>query len=652
MTVASASPTPPPASGPVAPAWRGEAGRVAGAFAAMIAGLVLEMAAGRGVAVPQALIWGAWGTSYVLGGWDGAQAGLAAIRAGRADIDLLMILAALGALAIGAPFEGAMLLFLFSLSNLLQHLALGRSRSAIRALMALRPDVARVRRDGRLVEVGVEDVAVGEVYEARPGDRLPLDGVVLDGRSAVDQASLTGESVPVEKGPGDSVFAGTVCDGGSIEVEVTALAGQSAIARVVALVEQAQSEKAETQRLIDRFEQPYAWGVIGLTLFAIVLPWLLLGDPFRPTFYRAMTLMVAASPCALVISTPAAVLSAIAAAARRGVLFKGGVHVEALGAVQAVVFDKTGTLTAGAHRLGDVVALDGMPEEEILALAAAVQVKSEHHLAEATVEAARSRALAVPEVDAFQAVVGRGVTGHVDGREVAVGNARLLADRGVAGWPEAEATVARLEAEGKTAVVVAQADAAGRLGARGVLAFADTLRPGAAEAVAALRREGVRHVALVTGDNAAVAQAVADAVGVDTVEAAALPERKVEIVRDLTETVGPVAMVGDGVNDAPGLAAASVGIAMGAAGTDAALETADVVLMGDDLDALAWAVGLSRRARRTLAVNLGVSLLAIAVMVVLILTVGLPLPVSVVGHEGSTVLVSLNGLRLLAEGRS
>nr|WP_218827566.1 heavy metal translocating P-type ATPase [Rubricoccus marinus] len=656
--------TPPPEAaptGPLAVGWRREAVFVALA----LTGLVVGFAAERMGMGP--LAWGAYAVSYAFGGWDGLRAGLGALRQRRADIDLLMILAAVGALAIGAPFEGAMLLFLFSLSNLLQDIALGRSRRAIGALMDLRPDVALVRRDGALVELPVGEVEIGETIRLKPGDRVPLDGEVLTGRSLLDQASLTGESVPVEKNPGDAVFAGTVNGGGALDVRVTTAAGASAIARVIQLVEQAQGEKAETQRLLDRFEQPYALGVIALTLIAIALPPLAWGEAFRPAFYRAMTLMVAASPCALIISTPAAVLSAIAAAARRGVLFKGGAYVEAAGTVRAVVFDKTGTLTTGQHRLTDVVACEGERADEVLALAASVQASSEHHLGAATVTAAREHRLDVPLASGFQASVGRGVSAVVDGREVAVGNARFYAERRVARWSDAQRTVSRLEAEGKTAVVVAVAESGrplapeapdeseteGVVGWRaiGVTAFADAVRTGAPEAIRQLREAGVERIVLLTGDNRAVAEAVGRAVGVDAVVAEALPETKVDLVRSLQASVGPVAMVGDGVNDAPALAAATLGVAMGAAGTDAALETADLVLMGDDLLALPFALRLSRRARRTLAVNLGVSLAAIAVMVMLILTVGLALPIAVVGHEGSTVLVSLNGLRLLAVRR-
>ena len=640
---------PPREPDPDAATWRREAVFVAVALAGLVGGLVAEWQEWSVAS------WALYGVSYAFGGWFGLRAGLESLRERTVDIDLLMILAALGALAIGAPFEGAMLLFLFSLSNVLQHVAIGRSRRAIEALMKLRPAAARVRRGDEWVEVPVEEVGACDVFLVTPGDRLPLDGVVVGGRSEVDQASLTGESVPVTKAPGDEVFGGTINGGGALEVRVTRPASESAIARMVAMVEDAQSQKAETQRLIDRFEQPYALGVIALTALAVVVPLVGWDEPFREAFYRAMTLMVAASPCALVISTPAAVLSAIAAAARSGVLFKGGATVEEAARVRAVAFDKTGTLTAGQTRLTDAVPLpalsgvegaDGLDAADLIALAAPVQARSEHHLARATVREAEARGHAVAPAEAFVAVAGRGVEGVVDGRTVRVGNPGHFEGREVAGLAAALAEVERLRGQARTAVVVTET-VGGAERALGVLAFADVLRPDAAAVVRQLKALGVEHVAMLTGDTAAVGEAVAAEAGVDAVYADLLPEAKVELIRELEREWGGVAMVGDGVNDAPALAAATLGVAMGGAGTDVALETADVVLMADDLGKLPYLLRLSRRTRRTLAVNIAISLGAIAVMVGTILGAGLALPLAVVGHEGSTVIVSLNGLRLL-----
>ena len=619
--------------------WRREAAFTGVALVGLVGGLLAQWQGAVAVS------WALYAVAYGFGGWVGARAGLASLRERTVDIDLLMILAALGALAIGAPFEGAMLLFLFSLSNTLQHVAIGRSRRAIEALLELRPDAAHVERDGVWTDVPVEQVRVGDVFRVLPGSRLPLDGVVVAGRSSVDQAAVTGESVPVAKDVGDAVFGGTTAGDGTLDVRVTKPAGESTIARMIAMVEDAQSQKAGTQRLIDRFEQPYSLAVIGMTLAAIAVPVMGWDAAFGPAFYRAMTLMVAASPCALVISTPAAVLSAIAAAARSGVLFKGGATVEDAARVRVVCFDKTGTLTAGETRLTDVVALAGS-DDDLVAAAAAVQARSEHHLARATVREAQARGLAVAEATGFTAAAGRGVEATLGDRTVRIGNPGHSDGRTVDGLEAALAHVERLRAAARTAVVVTET-VGGRERAIGVMAFADVLRPGARAAVAELKALGMR-VVMLTGDTEAVARHVAGEAGVDEVYADLLPERKVELVRKLEATYGGVAMVGDGVNDAPALAAATLGVAMGAAGTDIALETADVVLMADDLGKLPYLLRLSRRTRRTLAVNIGVSLGAIAVMVVTILGVGLALPLAVVGHEGSTVLVSLNGLRLLA----
>ena len=602
---------------------------------------------------PTLLMWTGYALAYAFGGWYGLKGATEALRHRTVDIDLLMIVAAIGALSIGAPFEGAMLLFLFSLSNTLQHYAIGRSRRAIKSLVEMRPDEAQLLRDGEEVTIPIGDVAVGDVFVVRPGDRIPLDGVVISGDTTVDQASLTGESVPVSKGPGDEVFGGTINESGSLEIEVTRQAHESAITRLIEMVEHAQSEKAPTQRLIDRLEQPYVLGVFGLTVAAIVVP-LALGGEFSSTFYRAMTLMVAASPCAVIISTPAAVLSAIASGGRQGVLFKGGEHVETAATIDAVAFDKTGTLTQGNTQLTDVFVRDdgseGMSDDEMLSLAAAVQARSEHHLARATVTAADERPLDIPKAERFQSVAGKGVRADVGATTIHIGNRSyfrtVLTDDSTDGLEEGIEHLESLESEGKTSVLVARQESDG-VSVIGWLAFTDTVRPGAAEMVDDLRTLGVEHVVMLTGDNERVARQIADEVGIDEVQAELLPEEKVATIEELVDRYENVAMVGDGVNDAPALATATLGVAMGGAGTDVALETADVVLMGDDLSKIPYVLGLGRRTRRTLTVNFAIAFGAIALMIGTILLRGIPLPLAVVGHEGSTVLVSLNGLRLL-----
>lgn len=621
-------------------------------FVGMVGGLL-----GSLLGWPDAVVWGAYGCAYVFGGWYGLKESIRALKEPAVEIDLLMVLAALGALVIGAPFEGAILLFLFSLATVLEGYAFGRSRQAIASLAKMRPDTAQVIRDGEELTLPVEDVECGDIFVVRPGERLPLDGIVETGESTVDQSSLTGESVPVPKEPGEEVFGGTINETGSLEIRVTREADESAISRLIEMVEEAQGRQAPTQQLIDRLEQPYVLGVFAMTIVAIGLPLVLWDAPFDSTFYRAMTLMVAASPCAVIISTPAAVLSGITAGARQGVLFKGGEHVERAAQIDAVAFDKTGTLTTGNTQLTDLVVrpdveIDGsqLTEDHLLGLTAGVQARSEHHLAEAVVEAARDASVQIPTATGFSASVGKGVRATIDGRTIHIGNRRYFETEAEATDIEGVETgleaLRSLEAEGKTSVLVV-AESQSDWSVLGWLAFSDTIREDAAETIQSLRDLGVEHIVMLTGDNERVAQYVAGELGIDEVRAELLPEEKVAEIEALKETYAAVAMVGDGVNDAPALATADISVGMGGAGTDVALETADIVLMSDALDRLPYALSLSRETRKTLHINFAIAFGAIFIMLVAILTAGIPLPVAVVGHEGSTVLVALIGLRLL-----
>jgi len=576
--------------------------------------------------------------AYITGGCFGVLASIESLKQRTVDVDLLMVLAAIGAACVGAPLEGAMLLFLFSLSNVLQDFAIARTRKAIKSLMKLRPSQALVKRGEETVMTPIEQVALDDVIVVRPGERMPLDGAVIEGRTSIDESSITGESLPVSKAPGASVFAGTINQTGAIEVRVTKLAQDSTIARLIQMVEVAQSEKAQTQRWLDRAEQYYASGVIALTIALIVIPWAMGTGTFAEIFYRAMTVMVVASPCALVISTPATILSAIGGAARRGVLFKGGAHLERAATIKTVVFDKTGTLTEGKPRVTDVAG----DEPDLLALVASVETRSEHPLAQAIVNDAKDKGLTLYPCTDFQSVSGQGASGLVNGRRIAAGNARYLASFGL---PEPQET---FSAEGKTTVFVAEVtqEPAKFLG---MVAIADVLRADAAEAIRSLKKQGVERVIMLTGDNRHVAAAIARQAGVDEFHAELRPEDKLALVKQM-KAAQPVAMVGDGVNDAPALAAATVGIAMGAAGTDVAMETADVVLMNNQLSNVAFALGLSRNARRVVIQNLSFALGVIVVLIASALGLHLPLTLGVVGHEGSTVLVCLNGLRLLLPG--
>jgi Zn2+/Cd2+-exporting ATPase len=598
--------------------------------------------------------------AYLTGGYFGVRAGLQSLRQWTIDVDLLMVLAALGAAVVNAPFEGAMLLFLFSLSNVLQAYAIDRTRKAIKSLMKLRPEKALARRNGGIVLLPVGELVVGDVLVVRPGESIALDSIIIEGASAIDQSSLTGESMPVSKKVGDPVFAGTINQTGGLEIRVTKLAKDSTIEKLVRMVEEAQTEKADTQRFLDRAEQFYAAGVILFTIGLIVVPILFLKEPFQAAFYRAMTVMVVASPCALIISTPASILSAIGGAARRGVLFKGGVHLERAATVKVVAFDKTGTLTEGKPRVTDVM-VDGRvvnfrsnpdaPALELLQLAAAVEAKSEHPLAQAIVTEGKQRGLALAECAAFQSSSGKGASGLVNGRRIAVGNARYFAAQNIAIPDGFARQMAILQHEGKTSVIVGDIDeSAGRARLLGAIAIADVLRADAASVVQRLKTNGIERVVMLTGDNTRVAQAIAKQAGVDEFHADLLPEDKVRVIKEL-KAIGPVAMVGDGVNDAPALATATVGIAMGAAGTDVAMETADVVLMSDNLQNIVFTLALSRRARRVIYQNLTFALAVIIVLIVSALGFSLLLPIGVVAHEGSTVLVCLNGLRMLSGGQ-
>jgi Cd2+/Zn2+-exporting ATPase len=592
--------------------------------------------------LPPWLAQGAFVGAYLVGGAFSVVRAVKSLAERRLDIDLLMLLSAAGAAMIGEVAEGATLLFLFSLSNALESRALHRTTRAIESLMELRPDEAMLLGpDGEEQRVPADQVEPGQVIRVRPGGRIPVDGHVLSGHTAADQAAITGESVPVSKDPGDPVFSGTINAGGTVEITVDRRAAESTLARIIRLVEEAREAKAPTQRFIDRFEQGYAATVIFAALAAVLAP-LAFGDPFRPAFYRAMTLLVVASPCAVVISTPATILAALAHAARQGLLFKGGAPLEELADIDTVAFDKTGTLTEGRPVVTEVVPFGSSDAERVLVLAAAVESLSEHHLGRAVVEETENRGLQVSVGSALRNLRGRGAVAQVEGEPVAVGRLELVAEQnGPAPSADERARVEALRQEGRTVMFVS-----GR-GEAGAIAIEDQVRSEAAPAVAQLKDLRVGNTLLLTGDNPQVARKVATAVGVDSWQADLLPEDKVEIIRDLTRAGERVVMVGDGVNDAPALASATLGVAMGVAGTDAALEVADLVLVRDQLSQLPYAVRLARRSRRIVRQNLAFACAVIAVLVVINLVHGLPLPIGVIGHEGSTILVVLNGLRLL-----
>ncbi|MGW4598237.1 heavy metal translocating P-type ATPase [Streptomyces sp. NPDC004457] len=617
----------------------------------------------------------AWGAAYALayaaGGWEPAWAGLRALAGRTLDVDLLMIVAALGAAAVGQVMDGALLIVIFATSGALEALATARTADSVRGLLDLAPVTAtRLRADGTEETVTPADLTVGDTVLVRPGERIGADGRVLDGTSEVDQATITGEPLPVAKEPGDEVFAGTLNGTGALRVRVGRDAADSVIARIVRMVREASGTKAPTQLFIEKVEQRYSLGMVAATLAVFAVP-LAFGAALTGSLLRAMTFMIVASPCAVVLATMPPLLSAIANAGRHGVLVKSAVVMERLGQVDAVALDKTGTLTEGTPRVTDVVPLPGtgLGERELLTLAAAAEHPSEHPLARAVVEAARARDLAVPTARGFRSTPGVGVTATVGEHVVAVGTpARLL--NGTSGAPAgpartdrhgasvAASPVTTREAAGRAAAsLIARLEAGGRTAVpvvvdgvpAGVLGIADRLRPDAAVTVAALAALTGTRPTLLTGDNARAAARLAGEAGIQDVRAGLLPEDKVAAVRERQDAGRRVLVVGDGVNDAPALAAAHTGVAMGRAGSDLALETADAVIVRDELAAVPAVVALSRRARRLVVQNLVIAAAFISGLVVWDLAGTLPLPLGVLGHEGSTVLVGLNGLRLLRE---
>ena len=621
--------------------------------------------------LPEAAVGGAFIAAIVVGGFYVARSGWAALRSARSlDMNALMTIAAVGAIFVGETAEGAVAMFLFSLGNSLENYSMGRARNAIQRLMDLSPRRATVLYGDRQEEVPVEALRIGDRFLVRPGERVPMDGLVLDGQSAVNQAPITGESVPVAKAPEDEVFAGTINGQGALVVRVTRLAADTTIARIIKMVEEAQAQKAPTQRFVDRFARVYTPAVIAVAAGVAVLPplaiWLLAAGPpaagdlpalLGTWVYRALVLLVIACPCALVISTPVSIVSAIASAARAGVLIKGGAHLEALGTLKVMALDKTGTLTAGRPEVVDVRCVDHSPGlawpdcagcRRTLAEAAAVERRSEHPLARAVVRAAAAQGLAheMPPAEAVQALAGRGVRGRVNGHTITVATHSYIheSDPALRSGPLCDAVEA-VQAAGRTAMIVRD----DCCGVQGYIAVADTLRPEVPQVLDALRRAGIERTVMLTGDNEATARAVARAAGVDAMQAGLLPEQKVSAVEDLLARYGSVAMVGDGVNDAPALARVTVGIAMGAAGTDTALETADVALMADDLGKLPFALRLSRNARRIIGQNVALALGIKAVFLALALAGAATLWMAVFADVGASLLVTFNGMRLLRQ---
>lgn len=607
--------------------------------AAILSGILIAAAWGIGEAAHAVTIW-LYVLSFVIGGFVKAKEGIATLLEERdLDVNLLMIVAAIGAACIGYWAEGAMLIFIFSFSGALETFTMNRSSRDISALMELKPESAVLYKNGVEQIVPIETLQQGDIIIVKPGERISADGVVHEGSSAVNQAAITGESIPVDKAAGDEVFAGTLNGQGALLIEVTNSNESTLFSKIIRMVQEAQSEMPKSQLFIERFERIYARSIILVTLMLIVAPPYLLGWTWNDTFYKAMVFLVVASPCALVASIMPAMLSAISNSARKGLLFKGGVHLDNLANVQLVAFDKTGTLTYGKPVVTDLIPYQNLNENELLQSTASIESLSTHPIAKAIVLAAEEKSLVLERPTEFQAANGWGVQGRLSGEEWKVGKPSFADEAGMNG--QIRMDVERLRQQGKTVILIQNSR-----GIAGVMALQDSIRPGVKQMIAKLKNMGI-ETALLTGDQELTAEAIAKEAGVDIVFAELLPEDKLTIVKRLQADGKRVAMVGDGINDAPALATASVGIAMGVAGSDAALETADLVLMNDDLERIKDGILLGRRLKAIVKQNI---IFAVTVIILLISSnfiTGISLPFGVVGHEGSTILVILNGLRLL-----
>jgi Cd2+/Zn2+-exporting ATPase len=608
------------------------------------AGIVAALGSeGAGVAadVPRSGVM-LYAAGIATGGWFIVPRAWNAARRRRPDMNLLMTIAVLGAVAIGEWFEGAVVTFLFALSLALESWSVNRARRAVEALLAIAPPTARrLRPNGEFEEVPAADVLVGERIVVKPGDRIPLDGAVSRGTSHVNQAPITGESLPVEKAPGAEVFAGTINGDGALEVEVTRLVGESALAQIIRMVGEAQTRRAPSEQWVDRFARVYTPLILSLAVVIAIGPPLVTGAAWSEWFYRALVLLVIGCPCALVISTPVSIVASLAAAARNGVLVKGGTFIEAPSRLRAVALDKTGTLTEGAPHVVDIVPLGRHTREELLRVLGAIEAHSDHPLARAIVSYVREQGFRVGGAEHVRAVNGRGLTGSLHGKQYWVGSHRYLEELGQE-TPEVHEQLERLSEAGRTVVVMGTRDHV-----CGLVALADPVRRTSASAVAAMRKAGIEHVAMLTGDNAPTANRIARESGVEEVRAELLPADKIAAVEDLVQRYGNVAMIGDGVNDAPAMGRATLGIAMAAAGSDAAIEAADIALMSDDLSKVPWLVAHSRRTLSIIHQNVALSLGIKVVFVVLTFAGLATLWAAIAADMGVSLMVIANALRLL-----
>lgn len=580
--------------------------------------------------------------AIVAGAWFVALKGWRALVRLRPDMNLLMMVAVLGAIFINEFFEAATVSFLFALSLALESWSVGRARRAIAALISLSPETARViHSDGNEAILPVGDVEVGSKVVVLPGEKFPLDGTIAKGETTVNQAPITGESMPVPRSVGSEVFAGTINEDGAVEIVTTKPATDTTLARIVRMVGDAQSKRSPSEQWVEKFARYYTPTVMGLAIAVMLLPPLLIGGSWSHWFYEGLVLLVIACPCALVISTPVSIVAALTSAARRGVLIKGGPFVEAPAALKVIALDKTGTLTEGRPEVQAVVPLSGHTEAEVLEIAAAVELRSEHPLAKAVVRAAEARRIRATAAEDFQATKGKGAAATVGGKRIWLGSHRLLEERGQE-TPEMHERLEQMERDGSSAIVVGKDEHV-----CGLISLADRIRPEAKEAILKMRDAGIERVVMLTGDNRGTGDVIGHKAGVDEIRAELLPDEKVNAIEELVREHGQVAMVGDGVNDAPAMARSTLGIAMGAAGTDAALETADIALMGDDLASLPWLIHHSRRTLAIIRQNIAFSLAIKAIFVVLTFAGLSSLWAAIAADMGASLLVVFNGLRLL-----
>ncbi len=579
--------------------------------------------------------------AMVLGGWGNFKKASHALPRLNFNMSVLMSVAVIGAFAIGQYEEGATVAFLYAISEMLQAWTVEKARRSIRQLMDIAPKTALLRRSGSEVETSVEQINIDDIMIVYPGEKIAMDGEIVKGESAINEAAITGESIPADKGPGAEVFAGTLNTHGSIEVKVTKLVQDTTIAKIIHMVEEAQSKRAPSQVFVEKFATVYTPIVMALAMGFMFLPPLLLGYEWTPWIYRGLTLLVVACPCALVVSTPVAIVSAISNAAKNGVLIKGGIHLEEAGSLNAIAFDKTGTLTKGEAVVTDIIPVGSTPENKLLQMAANLEARSEHPLAVAIIKAAQQRGHQVVPVEDFTAIAGRGAHGTINAQRTYIGNPRMFTEKGISLEPVIK-EIERLQGQGKTIMIVGTPNTF-----LGIIAVADEVRENSTDAVTALKSAGIQHTIMLTGDNDVTAKAMSAKVGVDEYRAELLPQDKVTVVQELLGKYNKVGMIGDGINDAPALALSTVGIAMGGAGTDTALETADIVLMADDLSKLPFTIRLSRKALAIIHQNIGFSLIIKAIAILAIFPGWLTLWMAILADMGATIIVTLNSLRLL-----